>query len=66
MKIFKRLFNLITFLILAFFESIALLFQAIDCLQQGNTWLSRKLLGKRVQEFKEITINFIRSGFLEL
>ena len=66
MKIFRRLLNLITFLILAFFESIALLFQAIDCLLQGNTWWGRKLLKMRLQEFKETTINFIRSGFLIL
>ena len=66
MKIFRRLLNLITFLILAFFESIALCFQAIDCLRQGNSWWSKKLLKARVQEFKETTINFIRSGFLIL
>ena len=66
MKIFRRLLNLITFLILAFFEVIALCFQAIDCLRQGNPWWSKKLLRARVQEFKETTINFIRSGFLTL
>lgn len=66
MKIFKRLLNLITFLILAFFESIALLFQAIDCLLKGDIWWGRKLLKMRLQKFKETTINFIKSGFLEL
>ena len=66
MKIFRRLVNIITFLILATFEVLALIVQAIDSLVGYDVRWKRRMLKYRLEEFKETTKNFIKSGFLEL
>ena len=66
MKIFRRLVNIITFLILATFEVLALIVQAIDSLVGYDVKWKKRMLKYRLEEFKETAKNFIKSGFLEL